>query len=53
MRSTRVLIGTAAALVVAIVLADVTVAMAQKRGGTLRVAYGNEISNLDYHTAPG
>jgi peptide/nickel transport system substrate-binding protein len=53
MRSTRVLIGTAAALVVAIVLGDVTAAMAQKRGGTLRVAYGNEISNLDYHTAPG
>jgi peptide/nickel transport system substrate-binding protein len=53
MRSTRVLLGTTAALVVAIVLADVTVATAQKRGGTLRVAYGNEISNLDYHTAPG
>jgi peptide/nickel transport system substrate-binding protein len=24
-----------------------------KRGGTLRVAYGNKISNLDFHTAPG
>jgi peptide/nickel transport system substrate-binding protein len=24
-----------------------------KRGGMLRVAYGNEISNLDFHTAPG
>src|SRR5207245_1558513 len=24
-----------------------------KRGGALRVAYGNEISNLDFHTAPG
>ena len=24
-----------------------------KRGGVLRVAYGNEISNLDFHTAPG
>src|SRR5499427_9254842 len=24
-----------------------------KRGGTLRVAYGNEIANLDFHTAPG
>jgi peptide/nickel transport system substrate-binding protein len=26
---------------------------AQKRGGTLRVSYGNDISNLDFHTAPG
>jgi ABC-type transport system substrate-binding protein len=26
---------------------------AQKRGGTLRVSYGNEIANLDFHTAPG
>jgi peptide/nickel transport system substrate-binding protein len=24
-----------------------------KRGGTLRVAYGNEIAHLDFHTAPG
>ena len=24
-----------------------------KRGGTLRVAYGNEIADLDFHTAPG
>jgi peptide/nickel transport system substrate-binding protein len=24
-----------------------------KRGGTLRVAYGNEISGLDFHTTPG
>jgi len=53
MRARRVLLGTAAALVVAMVLSDVTVAVAQKRGGTLRVAYGNEISNLDFHTAPG
>jgi peptide/nickel transport system substrate-binding protein len=26
---------------------------AAQRGGTLRVAYGNKISNLDFHTAPG
>jgi ABC-type transport system substrate-binding protein len=26
---------------------------APKRGGTLRVAYGNKISHLDFHTAPG
>ncbi|TMK24801.1 MAG: hypothetical protein E6G64_16880, partial [Actinobacteria bacterium] len=24
-----------------------------KRGGSLRVAYGNEIANLDFYTAPG
>src|SRR5262245_8420540 len=28
-------------------------ANAQKRGGTLRVSYGNEIHNLDFHTAQG
>jgi peptide/nickel transport system substrate-binding protein len=26
---------------------------APKRGGTLRVSYGNEIAHLDFHTAPG
>jgi peptide/nickel transport system substrate-binding protein len=28
-------------------------AQAPKRGGTLRVSYGNDIANLDFHTAPG
>ena len=28
-------------------------AQTPKRGGTLRVAYGNEIAHLDFHTAPG
>ena len=28
-------------------------AQAAKRGGTLKVSYGNEIANLDFHTAPG
>jgi peptide/nickel transport system substrate-binding protein len=28
-------------------------AQTPKRGGTLRVSYGNEIANLDFHTAPG
>jgi ABC-type transport system substrate-binding protein len=28
-------------------------AQAPKRGGTLRVSYGNEVANLDFHTAPG
>src|SRR5262252_3468316 len=37
------------------IVAPVIVAEAQtpKRGGTLRVSYGNEISALDFHTAPG
>ena len=28
-------------------------AQTPKRGGTLHVSYGNEIANLDFHTAPG
>ena len=28
-------------------------AQSPKRGGTLRVSYGNEIANLDFYTAPG
>src|SRR5437870_10702168 len=28
-------------------------AQGPKRGGTLRVSYGNEIAHLDFHTAPG
>src|SRR5262245_59234482 len=31
----------------------ITEAQTPKRGGTLRVSYGNEISNLDFYTAPG
>jgi glutathione transport system substrate-binding protein len=53
MRSSRLLLGVAASLAMAILVADVTTAGAQKRGGTLRVVYGNEISNLDFYTAPG
>jgi peptide/nickel transport system substrate-binding protein len=40
-------------LAAAIVCANVTTAEAQKTGGTLRVAYGNEIAGLDFHTTPG
>jgi peptide/nickel transport system substrate-binding protein len=40
-------------IVVASVLIAPPLADAQKRGGTLRVAYGNDISHLDFHTAPG
>ncbi|PWU19585.1 MAG: hypothetical protein C5B48_13365 [Candidatus Rokuibacteriota bacterium] len=53
MRSHRFLLGMAASLIVAVLLSSVTAASAQKRGGTLRVAYGNEILGLDFHTTPG
>src|SRR5262245_20282409 len=36
-----------------LLLSDPGLAQAPKRGGTLRVSYGNEIANLDFHTAPG
>jgi peptide/nickel transport system substrate-binding protein len=43
-----------AALVVSLVLVSGTaLAQTPKRGGTLRVSYGNEIAHLDFHTAPG
>jgi ABC-type transport system substrate-binding protein len=44
-----------AALFGAILLASGTAIAADqpKRGGTLRVSYGNEIAHLDFHTAPG
>jgi peptide/nickel transport system substrate-binding protein len=45
--------GLAALLALATVLGVAAPADAQKRGGTLRVAYGNEIAGLDFHTVPG
>ena len=48
MRSSRLLLAMTASLTVAIVFSDVTAAGAQKRGGTLRVAYGNEIAGRDF-----
>jgi peptide/nickel transport system substrate-binding protein len=53
MRSNRLLLAMTASLTIAIAFSDVTAAGAQKRGGTLRVAYGNEIAGLDFHTTPG
>src|SRR5437773_6107171 len=56
MRSRRLLLGLIltlsgfTALATTPLLAD---AQTPKRGGTLRVSYGNEIANLDFHTAPG
>src|SRR5215467_4168501 len=40
-------------IVIAMTLSGVSVAHAQKRGGTLRVAYGNEIAGLDFHVTAG
>jgi ABC-type oligopeptide transport system substrate-binding subunit len=44
-----------AAICVGVVLAlsGVVLAAAPQHGGILRVAYGNRISHLDFHTAPG
>jgi peptide/nickel transport system substrate-binding protein len=53
MHSRRVLFATTALLVLAVALASTASASGPKRGGTLRVSYGNEIANLDFHTAPG
>lgn len=49
----RSICGIAVLLSLAVLLAGVAIAAEPKRGGTLRVAYGNKISNLDFHTAPG
>src|SRR5215475_1671357 len=37
----------------ALLAAGSALAAEPKRGGTLRVAYGNEILGLDFHTVPG
>ncbi|GIX46008.1 MAG: hypothetical protein KatS3mg131_0219 [Candidatus Tectimicrobiota bacterium] len=47
----RTLFGMGIVLVVCLV--GLALAAEPKRGGTLRVAYGNKISHLDFHTAPG
>ena len=49
----HLLLGLTACVAVAIVGSDVTTASAQKRGGALKVAYGNEIAGLDFHVTPG
>src|SRR6059036_2580059 len=52
MNRRRVLVGLAALAGLIAILSD-SAAQTPKRGGTLRVSYGNEIANLDFHTAPG
>src|SRR5437870_11715793 len=44
---------TAFLLALVVSVAGTALAAEPKRGGALRVAYGNEIANLDFHTAPG
>ena len=55
MRSARRLLALTLTVTVILALAAPlgTDAQTPKRGGTLRVSYGNEIANLDFHTAPG
>src|SRR5262245_29026046 len=52
MRS-RLVLAVTAILGAVVLLAGTAMAAEPKRGGTLRVSYGNEIANLDFHTAPG
>jgi ABC-type transport system substrate-binding protein len=49
----RILVGLTTLTVLAWLVAMPAPADAQKRGGTLRVSYGNKIAHLDFHTAPG
>jgi peptide/nickel transport system substrate-binding protein len=49
----RLLLAVTAVVAIAGTLGAAPTADAQKRGGTLRVAYGNEILGLDFHTTPG
>ncbi|HKB24720.1 MAG TPA: ABC transporter substrate-binding protein [Methylomirabilota bacterium] len=46
-------LGSIALLSLTLLVADLSAAQTPKRGGTLRVAYGNEILGLDFHTVPG
>ena len=53
MRSKPVRLALVFAMTMSLGLAGVVSAAEPKRGGILRVSYGNEIANLDFHTAPG
>ena len=53
MQSRHFLSGLTALASILLLLSDQGLAQTPKRGGTLRVSYGNEIANLDFHTAPG
>src|SRR3989449_2971268 len=55
MRSTRPLFGSllGTVMLLGLIGASPTEGQTPKRGGTLRVSYGNEIAGLDFHTSPG
>ena len=53
MRTAHALLKGIVLLMLAVLLPGLLLAAEPKRGGTLRVAYGNKISHLDFHTAPG
>ena len=53
MKAPRMLVASIALVASVALLAGPAAADTPKRGGTLRVAYGNDVSNLDFHTAPG
>src|SRR6266545_2639845 len=54
MRSRQLLVGLFVAILASTIAAPPSAdAQAPKRGGTLKVSYGNEVANLDFHTAPG
>src|SRR2546428_4053469 len=53
MRLRRLVFGMTALVALSVILSGPVLAAGPKRGGTLRVAYGNEIAHLDFHTAPG
>src|SRR5207244_6141357 len=50
---TGIFISLTALTVIVTTLASFAHAQTPRRGGTLRVSYGNEIAHLDFHTAPG
>lgn len=49
----RLKLGMVLAMSLLLLVSSAALAADPKRGGTLRVAYGNKISHLDFHTAPG
>jgi peptide/nickel transport system substrate-binding protein len=53
MRQRNLVATTIALATLTVVLSSTAMGAEPKRGGTLRVAYGNAISHLDFHTAPG
>ncbi len=53
MRRSSMFIGIVVVVSLFVSMAGSALAAEPKRGGTLRVAYGNKVSHLDFHTAPG